>query len=572
MLILILGTYLGGIAQTAKVQVIHNSADPAADTVDIYVDISTDTVFLDNVAFRTATQFLELPAGVQIEITVAPGTSTSIQDGLATVPVTLTANTTNLAIATGVLGLPGTSFASNPDGIDNSFALLFTEGREAAAGGAGLDVTVVHSSTDAPSVGINSNGGVLLDSVAYKDISGYVNIPAAKYRIDVTAAKDPSTIIAPFYLDASGLEGGAAAVLASGFLTPANNENGPAFGLFAVPAAGGNFLPLTPVGSARAQVIHNSADPGAATVDIYLDVKTDTLKLDDVPFRGATGFLDIPSGYPIDVVIASPSSTGITDAVVDTIPVTATDNGSFYIIANGVLDPSTFEANPEGISTAFNLIVKGGAREAAAVATNVDLAVFHGATDAPAVDVVALGAGVIVDSAAYTDITGYLELAPASYDLSITPEGANETVVASFRADASGLQGGAALILASGFLSPANNQGGEAFGLLLVTPDTAFLLDVVTSNEELLNPALANTKVYPNPATDLLNVDLELNQAGEVSYRLVDLQGREILRGNEFIGAGEQSFRISTANVQTGLNYLIIDTPEGKIVRKVTLE
>lgn len=553
----------------ARAQVIHNSADPAASTVDIYVDINTDTVLLDDVDFRTATGFLDLPSGYPVDITVAPGNSASVADGLATVSVTLGDNSTNLAIASGVLNLMGSSFEANPDAVDNNFTILFTEGREAATG-SDVDVTVVHGSTDAPSVGVSANAGVLLDSVAYQDISGYVSIPAAQYRIDVTGANDPSTVIAPFYLDASGLGGGAVAVLASGFLTPANDENGEAFGLFAVPATGGAFLPLAPVGSARAQIIHNAADPAAATVDIYIDLKVDTLKLDDVPFRGATGFLDIPSGYPLDVVIAGPTSTDITDGAIATIPVTASDSGSFYIIANGVVDPTGFAANPDSISTAFNLFVKGGAREAAAVATNVDLAVFHGATDAPSVDVVALGAGVIVDSAAYTDITGYLELPAASYDLSVTPEGDNATVVGSYRADATGLAGGAGLILASGFLTPGTNQGGEAFGLLLVTPDTAFMLSVVTSNEELLPTSSVN--VYPNPARAQVNLDINLETAEEVTYELLDIQGRVIFRGSKNMVNGSASIILNTESAPRGMNFIRVRTANAELVKKLIIE
>ncbi len=555
----------------ARAQIIHNSADPNAATVDIYVDVNTDTLLLDDVDFRTATQFLDLPASYPLDITVAPGNSTSIGDGLATLQATLADGSTNLAIASGVLNLMGTSFDTNPDGVNNGFTILFTEGREAGVG-SDVDVTVIHGSTDAPSVGINANGGVLLDSVAYQDISGYVTIPPAGYRIDVSAANDPSNIIAPFYLDASGLGGGAAAILASGFLDPTTNEDGPAFGLFLAPAAGGALQPLTAVGAARAQIIHNAADPAAAVVDIYLDIKVDTIKLDDVPFRGATGFLDIPAEYPLDVVIAGENSADITDAVVATIPVTATDGGSFYIIANGVVDPSNFAANPEGVSTAFNLFVKGGAREAANQSANVDLAVFHGATDAPAVDVIALGAGEIVDSAVYTDITPYLELAPQSYDLNITPAGDINTVVATFRADANNLGGGAGLILASGFLDPSANNSGEAFGLLLVLPDTAFLLDVVTSNEQLFNPELTQTQIYPNPATNSLTVEMDLSKAGLIDYRMVDIQGREILRGEENIASGKQSFKLDASDLSRGVKYLIIKTESGQIVRKVVLK
>ena len=73
--------------KTAKVQVIHNAADPAAAEVDIYLN-GQAVGALNNFAFRTASPFVDLPAGTPIVIGVAPGTSTSYADTLTTFTVT----------------------------------------------------------------------------------------------------------------------------------------------------------------------------------------------------------------------------------------------------------------------------------------------------------------------------------------------------------------------------------------------------------------------------------------------------------------------------------------------------
>ncbi len=74
------------LAQTADVQVIHNSPDPAAAEVDIYIN---DEPALDEFACRSATPVIQLPAEAELVIGVASGSSAGPQDIIATFPVTL---------------------------------------------------------------------------------------------------------------------------------------------------------------------------------------------------------------------------------------------------------------------------------------------------------------------------------------------------------------------------------------------------------------------------------------------------------------------------------------------------
>ena len=84
----------------ARLQVIHNAADPIANEVDVYLN---GTLALNDFAFRTATPFIDVPAGVDINIGVAPGNSGSVNDTLKNFVVNFASGGTYIAIANGVV-------------------------------------------------------------------------------------------------------------------------------------------------------------------------------------------------------------------------------------------------------------------------------------------------------------------------------------------------------------------------------------------------------------------------------------------------------------------------------------
>ncbi len=452
----------------ARLQVIHNSADPAAEIVDIYVN---GALFEDDFEFRTATPFLDVPANVTLNIGVAPGNSTGPADIIATIPVTLDPNRTYVAIANGVLD--PNAFAANPDNKPIGFDLYPRKNvREEARWGHLVDFIVFHGSTDAPTVDVRVRGGYfnpLVNNLSYGEFSWYKRVWPREYVLDITPGNDPNTVVASFVADLSGLGGGAAVVFASGFLNPSANQNGAAFGIFAALPDGTVVEFPAEQKLAKVQVIHNSADPAASMVDIYLG---NDLIIPDFEFRTATPFVELPAEVELAIGVAPGNSSGPGD-IIATIPITLENNKKYIAVANGVLDPGSFAANPDGVPIGFNLFATDGAREEGKYWNKVDLLVFHGSTDAPTVDVLVRDAHVnpLIDDLTYTDFQGYASVPENDYILDITPGSDNSTIVASFGADLSGLGGGAAVVFASGFFNPADNQSGAAFGLFAALPD-----------------------------------------------------------------------------------------------------
>ncbi len=233
---------LSTYSQTADVQIIHNSADPAAEFVDIYLN---GNLIADDFEFRTASAFLEVPAETPINIDVAPQNSTDVSDSIFNLNTTLTADETYIAVANGVL---------DPSQFDDSVNTIgfgidvFTGAQQSSTNAGETSVLVHHGSTDAPTVDIvnNADDAILVDDISYTEFDGYLDLPTADYIINVETS-DNSSVVASYAasLQSLGLADEAITVVASGFLDPAANQNGADFGLWAALTAGGPLVELT---------------------------------------------------------------------------------------------------------------------------------------------------------------------------------------------------------------------------------------------------------------------------------------------------------------------------------------
>lgn len=529
---------------TARIQIIHNSADALAEAVDVYLN---DELIIDDFAFRSATPFVPVPAGVELNIEIAASNSTDSSNPLYTITPTLEAGETYVAIASGLID------NANYTPFQPFEVRVFPLGREAAEVASNTDVLVFHGATDAPAVDVFESSvpaGTVVEDIAFGEFQGYLPLPTGNYTLDVQDATGTVTVAsfqAP--LETLQLQGAALTVMASGFLNPAANNNGAPFGLFAV-LANGDVVPL-PASTARAQIIHNCADALAAQVDVYVN---GDLTLDNFAFRTASPFVNLPANVPVTIQITGADAPDASNPVFEVSP-TLTANETYVIVANGIIDAANYSPAPT-----FGLDVFAAGREAATQNGNTDVLVIHGSTDAPTVDVVEtnIPAGTIVEDLEYKEFAGYLELATANYTIDIRDESGTVTVAtyAAPLADLN-LQGTALTVLASGFLNPAVNNNGPAFGLWVALPQGGSLIPLPSLPLSNTDFAAAKPVVYPNPANSLINVMLP-EFSGDASAILYDMSGRQLATYSNISGP------LDVSSLSTGM-YMLTVNAGGKV-------
>jgi hypothetical protein len=220
-----------------------------------------------------------------------------------------------------------------------------------------------------------------------------------------------------------------------------------------------------------------------------------------------------------------------------------------------------------------------GREEAESLGTT-DVLVFHGATDAPTVDVVevGVGAGTIVNDISFGEYQGYLSLPTADYRLDVRDQSGTSTVT-SYDAPLStlGLQDSALVVFASGFLNPSNNSNGPAFGLwvALANGTVVALPENVTSIEDFGNTIpteFALSQNYPNPFNPSTTIRFALPSAQQVKLTIFNVLGQQVATlVNDELSAGEYTYRFNANNLVSGMYFYRIEAGSFTEIRRMML-
>ncbi len=373
---------------TANVQVLHLSNDAAAGTVDVYLG---DDLLIDDLDYKEGTNFFPVPTGTTLPLRITPGDSTTEVFTFTVPDDALAADTNYTLIATG-------SLATGDQGTAQEFTLaILGDVDTVASTPTTLDLTIFHGALDAPAVDV-----VLDNDVAAPVVDGFEYKESATASVDPTAFTLGTIGLFDIYVDAdyeffagvqspdlSGFAGGAAIVAAIGSIA------GGDFEIIAFPASVGATIEQSAGvvfgGSARLQVIHNSPDPAAASVDIYTNVVTPAVKLlSEFTFLSSSPYISVPADMELTLDVTAGGSADNSAPVLDDARVILSAGSTTVAIATVCLLYTSDQA--------FQLVAVAG-QEGGEIADGETAAlIVHGIPDAPTVGVGAGGASLIADA------------------------------------------------------------------------------------------------------------------------------------------------------------------------------
>lgn len=591
-------------AQTAKIQLVHNAADPLLNIVDVY----WNDMKLDNVSFRKASPLMTVNSGASI-LTICDSSSTdSGTMVLAKLNVSLATGSQNIAMLSGVLD--NTQFLANPSGLSTKLNVYLQSDVNYSATAGNCLLNIAHGVTDAPAVDINVKiGSSVLKNAAYGAVSNSLLIPAKNVMLEIRE-HDSVAVLKTYYAPISFVEGRSGFIFASGFLNTTNNNNGAGFGLFGVDTAG---LVASFGEGGMVQFVHNSPDAAVGNVDVYLNGQNSAT----LGFRNATKLMALPAGTAtIEIKKAGTSQVLYT---IPNFPVTK-DNNSIAMI-HGLLDTSfvknvtssidtinkvatrvvinalTYDRNPDGKDRSFKVTTKD-IQTSASLFGNNQIMLFQGITGLNAADVKGEGEALYIARGISYGEFGEYRYTKANASTKYLFTKANTSVsIGEFTYNFTGKDSLSGVLFTSGFSRVADtvyikkslnqtndidsliyntyNKFGSAGLALIVWPDGT--VDTLKTEKKYVNSVKSiegslDVTVYPNPANDRLFVSFDNAKNESTSLQLFNLQGKEFAVDYNNADLRNGRAELNLQSLSKGMYFLSIQIGDKKGVQKLIVE
>ncbi len=254
--------------QLAQLQLIN---DAPTKTVDVYLN---DGLLYKNLAFRSATPYLTIPAGATFNLGFAPSGSASVRDTFMNYRTTIGAGKRYLGVTAGVVGSPYTPFN-----------LALTDmGKEVSNSPDQVDVAFFQGSSDAPAFNLSAGPTAKATNLSYKSFSAYGSIAATPFTLTLSPVANAASVF-QYKGDISYWKGKTAVIFLSGYIGGGVADFEPWVAL----SNGGAFpLTIVPQGAGGA-----GRDAGGETLALYPNPATSALQLDYTAERTGDVTLDV---------------------------------------------------------------------------------------------------------------------------------------------------------------------------------------------------------------------------------------------------------------------------------------
>ncbi|MDZ4745600.1 MAG: T9SS type A sorting domain-containing protein [bacterium] len=560
----------------AYVTFINNSSDVGLKTVDVYLTQASVTTKFEDIAYQQSVDLNPTFGDLQTQIQVAPGNSADASSAFATYSFLPKIDSGYIAMVRGVR--TPADYAPNPNGISTAIAVdafltVFTIPDHSKTG-----FYTVHGVTDLGTFDVYFRGTAtpIASNLSYGQRTPS---PVAAVRsvvtVDVTKAGDKTKVLGSFALNIPGLSSEVVVLIVSGFKTPGDNSGSTdSLALLAVLESGQVVRASLIAGSqtARVQIVNNLPEILFNNVDVWVKadvISTPEKKVDNLGYHKATGFVEFPSGTPLQIGITLSTSTLFKDTIFTTTVETLKPGRAYTFVLTGV-STTGFKQNPEKIDTAASVVVLPDALEAPSLLGQLAVRAGNFTTDSPPLTI--FGSAQFIAGASYKEAAPeYVHVEPRRDTIWVRDDSTGARIKGYVCTPCE--QSRALLALTSGFRFPDSNKNGPAFKLIFVQSDGTVIsnaaeVDTLTSSvDEVIAMGTASVRSYPNPVFG----DVTLAWVGAADgarVHLYDIQGNLLL--STTVASGSQSTSIPTSALSAGVHLARVVSAQGSTIGSTT--
>lgn len=536
-------------AQNISAQFIHASADTSLEAVDIWVN---NQKVADNLAFLFATAEITLPAGESVTISISDSASMDTANAILQLTDSFAVGEERQFI---LRGLSTAAPYSNFQALELLMLDAFQNGGNIPDNTA---VRWVNANTDGGNMAVSEiklGLGGLLTNFNYNALAQAAVYTTSNYRLRFQNNNGIQNEF-EFDLSAKNLYNKAITCVFAGFNNPAINAGGSPLRLVGFDSTGQRYF--FPTSVARVQFIHNSADPANEQIDVY---RSDNRVLDNLIFRGASGYLNVPSGvnWNLDLVAGSDS----------------TNNSPLYSMSRSFVAEQSYVAIVAGNSGAgfpqeepLRLEIESSRRQAL-ISNTTDVLFFNGSTDFEEANIFESSAlsDNIFENISFSSFSAYSSLPYTSYRLDLMNATDNSLFATyDFILSLYALEGESITLMTSGFEDTLNNDGDAPLGLWFARSSSGLMTELPKAVG--IHDAMKNERsvsVFPNPASDMLHIQ---TNDKVVHAKLITMRGEVAWQGKP----SSEDFSVDVNQISKGLYLLILNHDDGGITsRKVEI-
>jgi outer membrane protein assembly factor BamB len=266
-----------------------------------------------------------------------------------------------------------------------------------------------------------------------------------------------------------------------------------------------------------------------------------------------------------------------TEGLLGTFPIRFDPDAVSAVVVGGLVDPTGYAPNPDGLSTDLGVFQTEFSRETLSDPESVYLVSGNFSTDASTLNFSLSGNETFDFSGLnFGSLSDIVAVPEGIYDVALLGSASGKSggqLLQQSMLDLTDRAGEIVALYATGFIDPSANNGGPPIGILAAAGSGDVLIgSSVAKQDTELPKALSIEALFPNPFSGIATVSYDVPRPQRVRIELFDILGRKVrVLVDDEHEAGTRKLSLDSSGLSSGVYLLRLASDQGVVTRKLTV-